>query len=809
MRIQSSGPKEAKVVIVIDNATPAEANHAKALMCGTGQTLVRMLANVGINTNNCRIMHVIPDGIAHDKISVKYHSQRTGPTQLLLNEYARIREELGKLNPNVILCCGAFAARAVTGNNFLNIKKSRGTIFSTKFGKMVATYNPGFINLWYKEKPIMQIDLHKLAREQLSPFIKREPMEHIIDPSYDIVVQFLNEEPELCAFDIETIGKDTQAQVRCLGFSADGKSAICIPFIRISTKNHDPNKLRINPINLTETVDCNAWTEQQELEIVRLLCKFFANPKIKFVAQNFSFDGPLLEQNFGIRIANFYLDTMHAHHTAYMEFPMSLDFLTSVYTDIGHYSDHDTKNDHSEWTYNCTDCIATWRSIEPILSDLRELDMEEFYFRHVHPLACSLTRAGQRGILINHRERDKLGEPLEAEINSIREKYLKRFQKKILKNKKKKVKGKEINEIIEANKYTAKLLGSPLQVKQIISEELKHAIPLLNRAESTNERAIQGMVGKYPDEEFYSDLLLYREKQKLYGTYVTSALDSDHRLRTSYNTSGTNTGRISSSKTIWKTGGNLQNIPKSPFRRLFIPSPGFSIISADLKQAEAMCVAWLTKDLELMERFIHDPDFDIHTFAASRIYGCSEKDVTDKQRNKGGKPANHSGNYGVKHKTFAHIAKIPAEDAAKILKKHQGTIFMKNWWQSVRDRLHSTRTLVSPFGRKKIFYGRFDDVTYRAGYSYEAQSCIGDIVNRSVYITDHCFNPDRARLLLQVHDELDVEFDPQYQEETVEIIKNAMIQDIIVHKDLPPMRIPVEITVGPNWWDQELVGVYK
>jgi len=96
---------------------------------------------------------------------------------------------------------------------------------------------------------------------------------------------------------------------------------------------------------------------------------------IEVVGQNsICFDEPLLRAEFGLGIKNHYMDTMHAFHCLYPEFPMSLNFLTSIYTDYPNYwSEKDTNNDLSEWKYNCMDSIVTLDVSYDIEKELKEV----------------------------------------------------------------------------------------------------------------------------------------------------------------------------------------------------------------------------------------------------------------------------------------------------------------------------------------------------------------------------------------------------------------------------------------------------
>ena len=120
-----------------------------------------------------------------------------------------------------------------------------------------------------------------------------------------------------------------------------------------------------------------------------------------------------------------------------------------------------------------------------------------------------------------------------------------------------------------------------------------------------------------------------RKMRKMKSTYLTGhkkLVDDNDRLHTSYLTTGTVTGRPSSS------APNLQNIPTDPeFRSLFISGPGRKLIVADYSQIEARLVAFLAGETKLIIKF-RDPNFDIHTYVPCQILNIPENNYTKEQR---------------------------------------------------------------------------------------------------------------------------------------------------------------------------------
>ena len=768
--VPSHGPMITNIALVGEAPGRNEVQIGRPFVGSSGGLLRTMCMDSGIVFEQCRLLNVMQTRPPRNDFGSFYHDKaRHDPKPELIAGRTRLKEELRKLRPNVVVALGNEPLKALVGKD--GIKKWRGTIHITDFGKVIGTYHPSHILRYYQDRPISQVDLQRVSQESLSPSTYKIPIKPILEPSRDQILAWLEEhkDSEFCTFDTETLGR----LIRCLGLCVKDDSAICIPFMRVNRSQKNNRIILLAP----PSDNPSYWTIPDELIIIDALQKFFLSKETKFVAQNFSFDMPLLEDNFGLRINNFYLDTMHAHHLAYPELPKSLDFLASVYTNIGYYADYDAKSDQSTWLYNCHDCIATFQSIKPILRELDGLGLKDFYFNHTHKTEIVATSMQSRGVLIDVKNRKKFGAPIKAELYAIRETFKTKYN---------------LNFNIQIG---------PEQAKKVL-KKLNIPIPIRKGKETTDKRALDSLMIRYPDEPFFRLLLEQRKLQKLYGTYVTSPLDDDNRMRTSYDVSGTKGSRLSSSKTLWGTGGNLQNIPRGDFRKMFIVPPDHYLLHADLSQAETRLVAWLSKNKILIDRFVNDEGFDVHRYTASKIYDVPENLVDSDQRYKA-KQCNHSGNYGISWKKFSYISELSPKEAKFALTRHQSDPFLQAWWRSIQLKLQEDRTLITPepFRRKRIFYGRLDEETFRQAYNWIPQTTVGDVINDACWEIDSELDSSKARLILQVHDEVDIEVHKDYLYKATAIIKKAL-EIPIIFKDLPPLLIPVEFSFGPNWNDQ-------
>lgn len=285
-----------------------------------------------------------------------------------------------------------------------------------------------------------------------------------------------------------------------------------------------------------------------------------------------------------------------------------------------------------------------------------------------------------------------------------------------------------------------------------------------------------------------------RGLQKLFGTYLNLEFDQDSRLRCSYNPRGTKFGRLSSSKTIFGTGTNFQNLPQE-FKKFLVADPGYCFIEVDKRQAEWVAVAYLTGDANMIAAV--ENGIDVHTHTANQMFGVSYEVIKKEHKLNGhttnadtifearnadptialamagssrmwprtmslrqcGKKSNHGLNYDEGPNGFAMINEIDISEAKRIVQMYH-TIYpgIRIWYEDIKQQLKADRTLTNCFGRTIRFLGAWNDELWKSAYSALPQSTVVDGVNfgmQSIYDSDLCqkihFNAD---VLAQVHDSI-------------------------------------------------------
>lgn len=281
-----------------------------------------------------------------------------------------------------------------------------------------------------------------------------------------------------------------------------------------------------------------------------------------------------------------------------------------------------------------------------------------------------------------------------------------------------------------------------------------------------------------------------RGLKKLAGTYLEMEFDKDLRFRCSYKPRGTKFGRLSSSKTIFDTGMNMQNIPYV-MKQFFVPDPGYMMFEIDKAKAEWVVVAYISGDPNMIKVIEEGLDPHIHTaflmtdvpkdiikaedkivghttdpFEIKRLrdehfpgltkaYSFLPRNMTIRQC---GKKSNHGLNYDEGFRTFALTNEMLEVDAKRMIElyKHKAYPNVSVWHSKVQAKLAEDRILYNCFGRKQRFMGMLDDNLYKAGYSFEPQSTVADLVNWGIIKTYEDRDPDinKIELLGQVHDSM-------------------------------------------------------
>ncbi|AJI45750.1 hypothetical protein FTDG_01158 [Francisella tularensis subsp. novicida GA99-3548] len=347
-------------------------------------------------------------------------------------------------------------------------------------------------------------------------------------------------------------------------------------------------------------------------------------------------------------------------------------------------------------------------------------------------------------------------------------------------------------------------LSSPVQLREILFEKMGLP-PVKKTAKGQVSTSEEVLVQLAEDYEIAALIMKYRHLSKLKNTYtdkLPKMLDANGRVHTSYNQTGTVTGRLSSSDP------NLQNIPiKSPegrkIREAFIAENGYCIVAADYSQIELRIMAHLSKDKNLLKAF--NQNLDIHSATAAEVLGISIDEVSSEQRRKA-KAINFGLIYGMSAFGLARQLEIPRAEAQEYI-----DIYF-NRYPSVKEYMTTAKEFAKQNGYVETILGRRlylpeinsknvmqRNAAERAAINAPMQGTAADIIKKAMINVNMMISQEynsEIKMVMQVHDELVFEVKKTKLEEIVAKIKSIMEAAV-------KLNVPLEVNVDSGKsWDQ-------
>ena len=354
-------------------------------------------------------------------------------------------------------------------------------------------------------------------------------------------------------------------------------------------------------------------------------------------------------------------------------------------------------------------------------------------------------------------------------------------------------------------------INSPQQLSTLLFSELQ--LPRTKRTKtgySTDANSLEALRGVHP---VIDRILGYRQLSKLKSTYVDALpqLVNPHtgRLHTSYNQTGSATGRVSSSDP------NLQNIPVRTelgrqVRKAFVAenSPDWLLLSADYSQIELRVLADLSRDQGLMEAFVAGED--IHSATGSLMYDVPIDQVTADMR-RIAKVLNFGVIYGLSAYGISQQTEFSPDEGQKFIEtyftKYPG---IQQYIETVKGQVREMGYVATPLGRRRYISDvnasnyNVRQAAERAAVNMPIQGGAADIMKLAMIRVHHRMEESglRARMLLQVHDELMFEVPSEEVEALQEIVYQEMPHAL---DGLYALNVPlkVDMKLGYTWGDME------
>ena len=412
------------------------------------------------------------------------------------------------------------------------------------------------------------------------------------------------------------------------------------------------------------------------------------------------------------------------------------------------------------------------RQLFPVLKKKSEEYSLEKIFQEIEmPLIPVLADMENAGIKIDKKVLEGLSLEINGEIKSLEEKI---YQEA----------GERFN------------LNSPKQMLALLNRRFNLKL------NSTAAEKLESLKEKLP---LLGLILDYRENFKIKSTYIEPILrltGADGRLRTTFNQTAAATGRLSSSEP------NLQNIPQESkwsgrLRSAFVAEEGFQLASFDYSQLELRILASVSGDKKMQDAF--KAGQDIHKLTAAQVFNVPLERVTVEMRRLG-KTLNFGVVYGMGADAFSRGSGLKKEEARRFISEYFADFPQIKIWQEEVIRQAGTSGYVANLnGRRRWLFNiadfnqRVKAEAERIAVNMPIQGLGADIIKLAMIKTSEFLKtekliPDKARLLLSIHDELLFEISDGILKETAAEIKKIM-------ESVYSLTVPlvVDSAAGKNW----------
>lgn len=525
-------------------------------------------------------------------------------------------------------------------------------------------------------------------------------------------------------------------------------------------------------------------------DFVKIFKPIFENKKIKKVCQNGKYDISVLK-SIGIKIENFYFDTMIASYIIDPDQKHGMDDLSEKYLNykpiplselIGSKKDptllYSTELEKLS-DYAAEDADITYQLYEILSKEIKKEKLEKVAYEVDFPLVPVLENMEHEGVKVDSKSLENFSKDLQKLITE----YTKNIYK---------VAGEEFN------------ISSPKQLQVILFEKLGLSSGRKTKTGfSTDARALENLKGEH---EIIDMILDYRQVTKLKSTY-SDALPNlinpkTGRVHTDFNQTIASTGRLSS------MNPNLQNIPirtemGKEIRKAFVPrDKNYVLLSADYSQIELRLLAEICKDEALTKAFKHGED--IHRSTASLVFMVDPEDVTPEMRRKA-KEVNFGILYGIGPFGLKTRLGIPQAHAKEIIetyfktfknvKKYMDDSVKKAQEKCYAETLLGRRRFLRNINSSNRVVRQFEE---RVAINMPIQGTAADLIKLAMINIFNELNKRKAKtkMVLQVHDELLFDAHKDEVDELRPVIKKLMEKAL-------PLDIPilVDTGVGDNWLD--------
>lgn len=345
-------------------------------------------------------------------------------------------------------------------------------------------------------------------------------------------------------------------------------------------------------------------------------------------------------------------------------------------------------------------------------------------------------------------------------------------------------------------------LASPKQLQTVLFDELQ--MPKTRQTKtgySTDQQALSDLQESSP-HPFLDALLGHRDQTKLRQIVegLRAAVGEDGRLHTTFDQTGTSTGRLSS------LDPNLQNIPVRTsvgheIRATFVCQKPFeTLLTADYSQIEMRIMAHFSEDESLIDAFQRGED--LHNYVGAQVFQVEPAEVTAEMRTKV-KAMSYGLAYGLSAYGLAKQLGIEPSEAKNLMTEYFSRFGkVRDYLREVVEQARNDGYTETLFGRRRPFPELKSsnrvarEAAERAALNAPMQGTAADIIKRAMLSVARRLDSEKmsSRMLLQVHDELIFEVASGEKDALERLVREEMGQ-------AAELRVPLEVNVGvgPNW----------
>jgi DNA polymerase-1 len=424
--------------------------------------------------------------------------------------------------------------------------------------------------------------------------------------------------------------------------------------------------------------------------------------------------------------------------------------------------------------------LAAWLcghedSWDGLQAELKTLGLEKLFYEIEMPLCEVLAHMEHAGIAADRERLTAYGATLGERLRTLEQ------------------------EVYELAGQTFNLL-SPKQLGEVLFERL--SLPHGKKTKtgwSTDAETLQALRDDHP---MVPKLLEYRTLSKLKATYadgLLKVLGPDGRIHSTFQMTSTVTGRLSS------TEPNLQNIPVrqelgAELRRMFVAQDGWVLVDADYSQIELRVLAQIAGDRAMQEAFASGED--IHTVTASQVFGVSLSEVTPLMR-RSAKAVNFGIVYGIGDYSLSQDLGVTRAEARRYidayLEKYAG---VRAYMADIVATAHRDGYVTTLYGRRRTLpelrSPNFNMRSFgeRAALNTPIQGTAADLIKQAMVNVHRRLKREnlRARLVLQVHDELIVECPEDERETVLPLLREEM-------EGVMPGVLVADAHAAKSWYD--------